>query len=258
MASTLEQDKLPNFWSSNSDDIVYEFAFKKFFIQAVSNDGGKVKISPPVPLTVTYSVGDEVFIESNLYNGIFKITKDFGGGEITIDANFAGSIASLTYFYRILRVPNFDIYKGFKTGEDFDTELPYAKLVSIKPTYRVNTSTSVPYVSFNLKGILKYAFNIDNNVVANSIDFSSFNAIRIEWDGNTTNFSLTREYTLVLNCGLTNLELQEKYTGQGFYLIPTNHPVLMSNGVSFCTYFWDGGIINNYPVIHKFINGVKV
>lgn len=254
MASNVSQNIVPSFWSSANDDVLFEFSFNPYIIDSINNASGKVEINLQLDFDVTPVIGEYVYINSNVYVGTYKILSVTGTSQVTIDLTYVSGITSYTYFCYHLRVPTFSFYKGFNGSEDFPGELPYTKVIDIKPSVLYNSTTGIPYLSINLKGSVKYIFNILPNTVANSTDFSMFNAIRLTWDSNSTISGEPFDYNLVLNSSITNDELIQNFTVQGKYLLPINKPLIPTSGIAFCTTFIFG---SKFPTIHKFINGVK-
>jgi hypothetical protein len=254
MASNVSQNIVPSFWSSANDDVLFEFSFNPYSIDSITNDVGLTKINLQYDFDVTPVIGEYIYINSNVYVGTYKILSVTGTSSVTIDLVYISSVTSNVYNCYHLRVPTFSFYKGFDILEDFPVELPYTKVIDIKPSVLYNSTTGIPYLSINLKGSVKYIFNILPNTVANSTDFSMFNAIRLTWDSNSTISGEAFDYNLILNSSITNDELIQNFTVQGKYLLPINKPLIPTSGIAFCTTFIFG---SKFPTIHKFINGVK-
>jgi hypothetical protein len=260
MASNVSQNIVPSFWSSANDDVLFEFSFNPYIIDSINNASGKVEINLQLDFDVTPVIGEYIYINSNVYVGTYKILSVTSTSQVTIDLTYVSGITSYTYFCYHLRVPTFSFYKGFNTAiynNSFANNLPYTKVIDIKPSVLYNSATGIPYLSINLKGSVKYIFNILPNTVANSVDFSMFNAIRLIWDGYNTIFSSYFDYNLVLNSSITNDELIETYVGGGVYFLPIDKPLISTQGVSFATIMGDPFVTGEFPVLHKFINGVK-
>jgi len=253
MASNVTQDIVPSFWSSANDDVLFTFSFNQMTVSVVANSGGNAQIVTSAAFDILPVAGEYIYITSNVYIGTFKILSVAGSNAVNIDTTYISNITGAAYCYH-LRVPTFSFYKGFDGSEDFPGELPYTKVIDIKPSVLYNSTTGIPYLSINLKGSVKYIFNILPNTVANSTDFSMFNAIRLTWDSNSTISGEAFDYNLILNSSITNDELIENFTVQGKYLLPINKPLIPTSGLAFCTTFIFG---SKFPTIHKFINGVK-
>lgn len=278
MASNVSQNIVPSLWSSANDDVLFEFSFNPYIIDSIVTDSGNVKINLMYDFDVTPIVGEYIYINSNVYVGTYKILTVTGTSSVTIDLDYISSITSNTYYCYHLRVPTFSFYKGLNPGEggtNFSNELPYTKVIDIKPSVKYSTTTGLPYLPINLKGAVNYIFDINPNTVANSVDFSMFNAIRLTWDGLETVQNDTptaeRNYFLVLNSSITNDELNYKYVSatttnllvsNGYtYLIPTDKPAIPSQGTAFFTafnFYVELLVFNEcLPIVHKFINGIK-
>ena len=278
MASNVSQNIVPSLWSSANDDVLFEFSFNPYLMTDTVNSSGKVRVTLFGNFDVTPVVGEYIYINSNVYTGTYKILTVVSSAILILDLDYTSAITVDTYYCYHLRVPVFSFYKGLNPGEggaNFSNELPYTKVIDIKPSVKYSTITGLPYLPINLKGAVNYIFDINPNTVANSIDFSMFNAIRLTWDGLQTvqndKPSYERDYFLVLNSSITNDELNYKYVSattttllvnNGYtYLIPTDKPSIPSQGTAFFSAF------NFYieilvfaeclPIVHKFVNGIK-
>lgn len=257
MASNIAQNTIPPLWSSANDDVIYNFSFNPYAIDSVTDDGGNASINLQIDFDVTPVPGEYIYILSNVYIGTFKILSVAGTSAVTIDTAYISNITSNLYNCYHLRVPVFSFYKGFKIGEEFPTDLPYTKVVDIKPSVLYDNS-GLPYLEINVKGLTKRMFKIVSNTVANSVDFSMFNAIRLVWDGiSTIKTASYIDYTLVLNSAITTEELTLNYLAGGIYLNPIDAKLAASSGVTFGSIFEGFFSEIQYPVVHKFINGVK-
>lgn len=257
MASNIAQNTIPSLWSSANDDIIYNFSFNPYAIDSVTDDGGNASINLQLDFDVTPVPGEYIYILSNVYIGTFKILSVTGTSVVTIDTAYISTITSNLYNCYHLRVPVFSLYKGFTNtdpliGSDLLSSLPYTKVVDIKPSVLYYTS-GIPYIEIDISAIAINLFDILPNTVANSIDTSMFSPIRFLWDGEVTEKSTFIPYTLALNSALSNSDLNERFTGDGFYLTPIDKPLIDTSGVTFASYI-NASI---FPVVHKFINGVK-
>lgn len=255
--SNIIQQSVPSFYSSANDDVVYTFEFKELLMNGIGDNGGNAQIVLFSVFDITPVIGEKIHVTSNLYNGTYTILSVDSTAIVTIDTPYIGVITVDTYYCYHLRVPVFQLYKGFKSGEIYDTELPYTLVTSIKPSVLYNSTTNIPYLSINVKGITKYLFTIVSNTIANSVDFSMFNVLRMVWDNTSTIFSSTYDYTIVLNCAISNEDLNYKYVGLGFSLLPIDKPLIASSGVTFVSVIASTGQTEScFPVVYKFVNGV--
>lgn len=252
MASNVSQQSTPYYWTSANDDIIYEFSFNAKLMDSVADSSGNTAVVMLNPLDILPVVGEFVYTNAPGYTGTFKVLSVTDASNFVIDATYSTTITSSVFNLYHLRIPTFSLYKGYKTGEQYDTDLPYELVVPIKSPVLYGT-TGTPYLSINVKGLTRYLFAITSNTVANSADFSMFNAIRIEWDGlSTVSQSGVNDFTLVINSALTNSDLQYEYIQNGKYLTPIDKPLIATQGVSFASI-----ITTDIPILHKFINGIK-
>lgn len=260
MASNVSQQSLPYYWTSAGDDIVFEFSFNPYAIDSVQDvisgsiSTGTTRVNLQNDFDVTPIPGEYLFIVGSIYSGRYLILSVIGTGSVIIDTPYIGSITSNAFNCLHLRIPTFSLYKGYDVSEAYPSDLPLTKVVDIKPSI-IFDITGVPYISINIQGIAKYLFTIIPNTVANTTDFSVFNAVRIKWDGISTvkAFGLY-DYTLVLNSAISNDDLIYKYvTGAGFYLTPIDSPLIATRGVSFASWIDPSSV----PTVLKFINGIQ-
>jgi len=267
MASNVSQNIVPSLWSSANDDVLFEFSFNPYIIDSIVTDSGNVKINLQNDFDVTPIVGEYIYINSNVYVGTYKILTVTGTSSVTIDLAYISGITSNTYYCYHLRVPVFTFYKGFllfEGAEDFSDNLPYTKVIDIKPSILYNTTTGIPYILINLKGSVNYIFNIESNTEADGVNFVMFNAIRLIWDGHNTLANGIYDFNLVLNSAISNEDLNLDYVSGCIYLLPIDKPLVSTSGTNFYSIFelvpFSDVIpfpVGMYPVIHKFINGVK-
>lgn len=256
MPSNITQDTLPYYWCSANDDVIYTFSFNPYVIDSIANDGGNVSINLQNDFDIQPVPGEYIYVLSDVYVGTYKVISSSGTSQATIDLAYVSGITSNVYNCYHLRLPVFSVYKGFKSGETYDVNLPYTKVVDLKPSVKYD-SNGFPSIEINIKGITKYLFTIIPNTVANSIDFSMFNAVRLSWDGLETINNVVFAYTLVLNSAITNAELQYKYIGEGIQLLPIDKVLIPTSGVGFVSVI--NGLINDgFPTLLKFIDGNQV
>jgi len=258
MASNLAQATIPYLWCSANDDVIYTFDFIAYLMDPATNSGGNVRLQLVGNFDIQPIPGEYIYVDSNIYRGTYKVL-DASTTYVTIDFPYSSSITGGIYYCYHLRVPIFTLYKGCTGSEPFIAELPYGIVSTIKPVV-IYYSTGIPYIEINVKGLTKYLFNIVANTVANSVDFSMFNVIRLGWDSLlTTGGNSLENYTAVLNCALTNDELQYDKIVGGIYLTPVDYPLIATQGTTFASII-DGNIANYrglpVPYIHKFVNGI--
>ena len=247
MATNIAQQSVPSYWTSSNDNIVYKFSFTAYAIDSITNDGGYAKVNLVYDFDVTPIVGEYIYIKSSIYNGQYKILTVTGTSAVTIDTDYNGTITSNTYNCYHLRLPTFAVWRGIPGY----TSTP-SILTTISPS--ITYSNEIPYININVKGIVKRMFTINPYNTPDGYDTDIFDAVWLEWDGLETQGDYPFDnYTLVLNCAMTNDELNEKFTTGGFYLCPTDRPIIYDSGVTFLSYISSVSL----PVLHKYINGIK-
>lgn len=251
--NVIPSSEFPYYWSSANDNIIYGFNFKQYVIDSAATNSGNVRITLMFDFDVTPQVGDQIFIDGSIYTGTHTVISVTGTSSVTLNTPYIGTITSNVYNLLHLRTPVFSLYKGFKPGEQFDNVLFYTKVVDIKPT--VIYKSNYPSFQINIKGAAKYLFNIESNTIIDSIDFSMFNAVRLIYDGISTVSSSNNDWTLVLNCAISNEELIYEYIAYGKYLTPLYKPLVPTSGP--CILSAIDGTNSQLPYIFKFIDGIR-
>ena len=257
MASNISQLTIPYLWCSANDDIIYTFSFNPYLLVSAVSDSGNVRLTVNTPFDIQPVVGEYIYINTNIYNGTYKVLAS-GPSFVTLDFPYSSAITTLTYYCYHLRVPVFTFYKGCTGIEPFIAELPYTIVSTMKPSI-IYDSVNMPYIEINVKGLTKYLFNVVANTVKNTVDYSVFNVIRMGWDGLlTTGGNDSESYTAVLNCALTNEELQYDKIVKGIYLLPIDYPLIATQGVTFVSIIDQSSRVRDLPVpyVQKYINGI--
>ena len=253
MATNIAQQSVPSYWTSSNDNIIYEFSFNPYLVSSIEDyvvssvSTGYIKVTLATALDVAATVGERFQIIGTIYNGIYKINEYIDSTHIVLETPYIGSVTPLSGVGFHLRVPTFTLNRGISGY----TSTP-SILTSIQPS--ITYSNEIPYIIINVKGIVKRMFTINSYNTPDGYDADIFDGIWLEWDGLETQGDYPFDnYTLVLNCAMTNDELNEKFTTGGFYLCPTDRPIIYDSGVTFLNYISS----STFPVLHKYINGVK-
>ena len=261
MASNITQNKVPYVWSSANDDVIFTFNFQGVMIASINNyvigsfPTGKITVTLDglTPFLINPTIGDKIYLQTPLYNGIYIISDVISATAFRIITPYLGGVTSSTYSAYHLRIPTFTLFKGFIFGEAYYANLPYTKVVDVKPALLYDAG--IPYLSINVKGAVKYIFDTQANTVANGVDYSLFNAIRLTWDDKTTARDAYYNWVHVLNSAITNADLIKNYISEGIYLTPLDKPYINSKGVTLLNKFDHFTMV---PILHIYINGVKI
>ena len=239
MASNIYNSQQPSVWSSAYDDIEFQFKFKDYYVISANSTSpyGWAELTVYPNFDITPIVNDSIYISSGIYAGYHKVISATSS-KVTIDVLYNGnqSIGTIQH----LRVPSFNLYKGFRSFESFPNELPYTFVNSFVPLYDGNRIIKV-----NLRGLLQTIFTIEEPPITSSFAFSIFNAFRIEYDNTLT----TIRY--VLNSGVDRAELYESYMN-GNYMNEFK-PLKFGCGITFATKFENG-----FPTMELFTGGNQV
>jgi hypothetical protein len=237
MATNLTLNQQPELWNSAYSDIEYIFDFDAINISSVTNPSGTIcRVTVASAFAVNPPINSYCFISTGLYVGLWKVTGSTST-TVDIDATFAGTQTTGTL--KSLRLPTFTLYKGFQATEDFPTELPYSIVTTFTHSFNSNNQLVI-----NLKGLIQRIFTITEPDLNADFDFSSFNAFRLEYDGDVT------DIRYALNSSISTEELNNSYLANGAYLVPTELPIMFGCGISFMTRF-----VNGFPTLQIYNGG---
>lgn len=245
MASNVYLTAAPDqLWNSAYSDIKFVFDFKSYLIgsvteQIVSSVGtGYAQINLYNSWDINPNKNEYVFIDTGDYSGLHRVISSTNDS-VVIDFEYTGLLTEVA-FIKSLRLPQFDLYKGFETGEAFPTQLPFQKVISF--TYIYNSDYQI---EINIRGLVQKCFEIKPVSLVDDYDYNVFNAFRLVYDEEKTDFCL------VLNSSIPSLELNAQYISNGRVLTNVEEQILWGCGNTFYTIFENG-----YPKI-KIFNGTN-
>lgn len=256
MATNIYLSNAPDYlWNSAYSDIIFTFDFKQYQIfsateQIVSSVGtGKTQLNLYYTFDITPVKNDYVWISSGIYSGIHRVLTATNN-TIVIDNEFSSNITG-NVFIKHLRLPTFSLYKGFETGEQFPDNLPYTLVSSFSYTFNRDIQ-----VKINIKGLAQKIFQILPPELYQDYDFSVFNAVRLTWDDQVS------DYCLVLNSSIPTSELNAVYLSNGLPLTNVDEQLLWGCGNTFYSIFENGypklNIFNGYnPAVAGFNNAFQ-
>lgn len=239
------QSVFPYFWNSahDPDGILMTFDYESQTINANANNGGNAKISIDTAYTENSSevptVGEYLIIKdtAHAYYGRHEILTVHSSTQFTIDKAYnAGAAASGELYFE--RIPQLQLYKGYNTGEEYDTELPITLLATWTPRPYINLTTATFNIQLNLSGYLRSIFSIENPITTPSTDFNLFNRFRLKYDGAYDDFYY------VVNSAIPHATLNEYYVDTGAWLVPESTPYVSSCGNGVLTKITDAEVIN--------------
>jgi hypothetical protein len=204
LSTYLEDVIPPNPYSAVHYPIIYSGTPYKQVV-FIDNNAGKLRLTFATLPTITLNVDELIYIETGPYIGFHFIESIASGVFVTTKTAFAS--ADITpRLVKYCPVLKFDIYKGFKTGEQYPTELPYTKIAEITAEVNVNTR----YYTWDVSGFLKSIFLIKPPVVG--IDFNLFNAYRLVYG------SQELEVYRVANAAIPQTDFTTNYVNTGAWL----------------------------------------
>ncbi len=239
MATNIYLSDFPdNFWNSCYSDIIYKFDFKDYQIFSVSEQisssvgTGKTQINLFYTFDVTPVKNEYVYISTGEYAGIQRVISGTSNS-VVIDYEFNANITG-DVFIKHLRLPLFSLYKGFQSGEQFPDALPYTLVTNF--TYTFNSTIQL---EINIKGLAQKIFKIVPPDLYQDYDFSVFNAVRLTWDDEVS------DYILVLNSSIPTDQLNALHINNGLPLTNVDEQLLWGCGNTFYTIFENG-----YPKLY--------
>ncbi|MEY2868148.1 MAG: hypothetical protein RIR01_566 [Bacteroidota bacterium] len=243
MATNVYLSDAPNYlWNTAYSDINFVFDFKSYQIFSITEQisssvgTGKAQINLYYTWDINPVKNEYVFIDIGSYTGIHRVLSSTNSA-VVIDFEYTGDITDITYI-KHLRLPQFTLYKGFQSSEAFSDTLPYTLVTNF--TYSFNQNIQI---QINIKGLAQKCFTIQEPIITQDYDFSVFNAFRLSWDEEIT------DYCLILNSSIPTEKLNAVYLSNGLPLTNVEEQLLWGCGNTFFTIF-DGG----YPKL-KVFNG---
>lgn len=246
MPTNLSITTYPDQWSAAYDDVIFVFDFTDYSISSAAEyvngsvGTGYTEITISGTFDITPVAGQMIYISSGTYLGAWQV---LAGSPTTVAFNCPFSVNQNTGTLKHLRIPPFQLFKGFQPAEMFENELPYTFVTSFTPIFNEDYQ-----VEINLSYLLQKIFTIEPPDINSDYDFSVFNAFRLVWD--TDNESDIR---FVINCSIPTAELNSNYLAGDRYLTNTSVPLLWGCGVSFMTKFEKG-----FPILEIYNNTNRV
>ena len=226
------------YWNSAHRPIVIEYDYENRYITGYADNGGNLRITVLTAYSENSSqvpaVGDFMIIKNTAsdYTGRWEILTVHSSTEFTLDVPYTGGTVSLYKVY-FERRPEIEIYKGYDTGEEYETDLPLTLVATFTPRNSPNND-----ISLDLSGWLRNIFSLTNPISTPSTDFTMFNRFRLKFDG------ALQEYYHVVNSAIESEELNEKFVDTGRYLVSEQYPYVMSCGNGTLTKITDAEVIN--------------
>lgn len=237
----------PYFWNSafDPDGIIMNFDYEAETINANANNGGLAKISIASAYDENSSqvptIGDYLIIKdtAHAYYGRHAVTEVHSSTQFTINIAYnAGAAASGDLYFE--RIPQVQLYKGYNTGEEYDTELPLTLVATFTPRPYIDTTNAVFEIRMNVAGYLTGIFdNVTNPISSPSTDFALFNRFRLKYDG-----ALSSQIYYVVNAAIPHATLNEYYIDTGAWLVDETTPLVGSCGNGVLTKITDAEVIN--------------
>jgi hypothetical protein len=219
----------PLAWSSAHRPIVYEWEYITRS-GAITNQGGFCRLTFS-SISSPAEIGRRIFVLDGIYSGFHTVTQIIGSNSFVTNRVY---VSDTNFTAKILWKPPIEIFIGYLIGEEYPTQLPYTSIglfdYSISPDFKVR---------IDISGRLANTFTIIPPV--SGIDFSRFNAFRLEINGVQT----TRK--LMLNSSILTSVLNSDFVNTGAVLIDGGVPLLPSCGV-YAISFIDGNVVINQVV----------
>lgn len=226
------------YWNSAHRPIIIEYDYEAKSAASNANESGYAKIGLAGAYTENSSevpaVGDFLIIKNtaSVYYGRHQIREVNSSTSFTLETDYtAGIITGQSVYFE--RRPQIQIYKGYNTGEEYETELPLTLVASFTPRNSPNND-----ISLDLSGYLRHIFTLTNPISTPSTDFTMFNRFRLKFDGSF------QEYYHVVNSAILSEELNEKFVDTGRYLVSKEYPYVMGCGYGTLTKITDAEVIN--------------
>jgi hypothetical protein len=203
----------PLAWSSAHRPIVYEFEYINRNV-TITDNGGFCQLAFS-SIGSPAEIGRRIFVNSGIYQGFHTVTQIIGANTFVTNRIYT---ANSTTTAKILFREPIEVFIGYKSTEEYPSQLPYTSLglfnYAISPDFKVR---------IDISGRLANTFSITPPTTG--IDFSRFNAYRLEIGGSET----TRKN--VLNSSILSDVLNNEFVNTGAVLIDGGVPLIPSCGV---------------------------
>ena len=214
----------PYYWSSAHRPVWFTYTYESKSILTYADNGGNLRIT----INAQYSensnevpeVGEFLIITDTAsdYVGRWEILTVHSSTEFTLDVPYTGGTVSI-YGIKFERKPEIQIYKGYDTGETYDTELPLTLVGTFTPRNSPNNN-----LRFDVSGYLKSIFPTIPAISGAGVNYEMFNKFRLKFDGSL------KDPFFVLNSAIEHIELNEYFVNTGRYLVGEAYPYLMDCG----------------------------
>lgn len=192
----------PEEWNAAYKPITYKGAPYGGVLSAVTDNSGFAQFDISSAFTLTLVVGQTVNVSTGVYEGFHVIKSIQSTTLFTVETDYISAISG-TSIITYLPVIQFDLYKGYATGETYDVELPYIKIA----TFKVEPNMTTFEYTWNVSGYLQSIFSIQ--YPTSGIDFNMFNRFRLVFGSDDL------EYYQVANSAIDNPEFDTIYANTG-------------------------------------------
>lgn len=192
----------PAIWNAAHKPIIYEGVPYGTSLTAVADNGGFAQFTIAVAFPLTLAVGQLVYVATGVYAGWHTIKTVQSTTQFTTETTFTSNIsvnAAITYF----PILEFQLYTGYKTLEEYPTQLPY----NLTATFKVEPNVKNFNYRWDVSGYLQSIFTIVPPSAG--IDFNLFNRFRLVFGGNEL------ENYQVANSAVDNPEFNQLYANTG-------------------------------------------
>jgi len=222
---------LPSAWNAAHKPIIYEGVPYGTSLTTIADNAGFAQFTINVSFVLTLAVGQLVYVSTGVYAGWHTIKSVQSTTQFTTETTYTTTIsvnAPITY-YPILE---FQLYTGYKTLEEYPTELPY----TLTATFKVEPNTKTFSYKWDISGYLQSIFTIVPPTLG--IDFNLFNRFRLVFDGNEL------ENYQVANSAVDNPDFDLLYANTGQPL--NDDTTIYFNCGETINSIIEGGIIRTY------------
>lgn len=234
----------PSAWNSAHQPVEFVLDFEAQELVEVTDVGGLAKFKVDEYAFDTPVSGGRIYVESGVYEGFHNVTSfSVLPGYILFQTDTAFiEDASGIDVRAILDPPEFSLFQGYDTGEEYPDDLPYELLATFTPVVSPDGK-----IRFDVSGFLKSIFTIAAPTLG--IDFSLFNRFRILFDGEFIQQGFFVEPTYqVLNSSIPTATLMSTYFGTGVYLSSSTTQIIFGCGKTILSLLDATGVVINTEV----------
>lgn len=181
LSTYLDNVQRPNYWSAAHYPIEFSAQPQTRTNVLIQNNSGYAQITFSSAFNLFLGIGQFIYISDGAYKGFHTIRTINSSFQVVTNTTYTVN-DNTAHDVRYCPTLQFDLYKGYKSAEEYPTELPLEQIATF--TVEINTKTLT--YTWNVSGYLKSIFTIVPPL--EGIDFNLFNRYRLYLYGEELEF----------------------------------------------------------------------